>query len=148
MEVLKLVTILTFQMTTGMLYLHSSCFLNFLLVTLFNFKCYPLSRFLLWNPPIPTPLPASMRVLPLLPTHSHLPDLAFPYTGASSLHRTNNLPSHWCPTSYICSWSHGSLHVYSLVDDLVPGSSGGSAWLIFLFFLWGCKPLQFLHFFL
>ena len=25
---------------------------------------------------------------------------------------------------YICSWSHGSLHVYSLVGDLVPGSSG------------------------
>ena len=26
---------------------------------------------------------------------------------------------------YICSWSHGFLHVYSLVGDLVPGSSGG-----------------------
>ena len=25
---------------------------------------------------------------------------------------------------HICSWSHGSLHVYSLVGDLVPGSSG------------------------
>jgi hypothetical protein len=25
---------------------------------------------------------------------------------------------------YICSWSHGSLHVYSLVGGLVPGSSG------------------------
>jgi hypothetical protein len=39
---------------------------------------------------------------------------------------------------YICSWSH----VYSFVDGLVPGSSGGSGWLILLFFLWGCKPLQ------
>jgi len=26
---------------------------------------------------------------------------------------------------YICDWSHGSFHVYSLVDGLVPGSSGG-----------------------
>jgi hypothetical protein len=25
---------------------------------------------------------------------------------------------------YICSWSHGFLHVYSLVGGLVPGSSG------------------------
>jgi hypothetical protein len=26
---------------------------------------------------------------------------------------------------YICGWSHGSLHKYSLVDSLVPGNSGG-----------------------
>jgi hypothetical protein len=25
---------------------------------------------------------------------------------------------------YICCWSHGSLHLYSLVGGLVPGSSG------------------------
>jgi hypothetical protein len=25
---------------------------------------------------------------------------------------------------YICGWNHGSLHVYSLVGDLAPGSSG------------------------
>ena len=43
---------------------------------------------------------------------------------------------------YICSWSHGSLHVYSLIGGLVPGSSGVYGWLIMLFFLWGCKPLQ------
>ena len=33
------------------------------------------------------------------------------------------------------TWSHGSLHVYSLVGVLVPGSSGVSGWLILLFFL-------------
>jgi hypothetical protein len=51
---------------------------------------------------------------------------------------------------YICSWSHGTLHVYSLFDGLVPGSSGGgvSGWLILLFFLWGCKPLHLLQSFL
>ena len=48
---------------------------------------------------------------------------------------------------YICIWSHGSLHVYSLVGGLVPGSTGGggSGWLILLFFLWGCKLLQLLQ---
>jgi hypothetical protein len=40
---------------------------------------------------------------------------------------------------YIWGGSHGSLHVYTLVGGLVPGSSGGSGWLILLFFLWGCK---------
>jgi hypothetical protein len=30
---------------------------------------------------------------------------------------------------YICSWSHGSFHVYSLVGGLIPGSSGGY-WLV------------------
>jgi hypothetical protein len=38
---------------------------------------------------------------------------------------------------YICTWSH----VYS-VGGLVPGSSGGSGWLILLFFLWCYKPFQ------
>jgi hypothetical protein len=38
---------------------------------------------------------------------------------------------------YICSWWQGSLHLYSLVSGLVPGSSRGSHWLI-LFFLQGC----------
>ena len=28
---------------------------------------------------------------------------------------------------YMCSWSHGSLHVYSLVGDLVSGNSGWSS---------------------
>ena len=36
-------------------------------------------------------------------------------------------------------WSHGFLHVYSLIGGLVPGSSRVSGWLILLFFLWGCK---------
>jgi hypothetical protein len=33
-------------------------------------------------------------------------------------------------------------HVYSLVGSLVPESFWGSGWLILLFFLWGCSPLQ------
>jgi hypothetical protein len=31
-------------------------------------------------------------------THSRSPVLAFPYTGALSLHRTKGLSSHWCTT--------------------------------------------------
>ena len=38
--------------------------------------------------------PAFMRVFPNSPTHSHLPALAFHYTGASSLHGTKGLFSH------------------------------------------------------
>jgi hypothetical protein len=34
---------------------------------------------------------------------------------------------------YICSWSHGSLRVYSLFGGLVPGSSGGTGWFILLY---------------
>ena len=43
--------------------------------------------------PIP-PYPASMKVLPNHPTHSCFTALAFLYTGASSLHRTEGLLSH------------------------------------------------------
>jgi hypothetical protein len=43
----------------------------------------------------------------------------------------------------ICGWRHGSLHVYSLVGVSFLGALwGGSVWLILLFFLCGCKPLQ------
>ena len=44
-----------------------------------------LSPFPISPPEIPSPtppLPASMRVLPLLPTHSDLPALPLSYTGA------------------------------------------------------------------
>ena len=75
---------------------------------------------------IPPP-PASIRVLPQ-PTHSCLPALAFPYTGALSLHRTKGLSSHWYwkrPSS--ATYADGAMghSMYSLVGSLVPGSSGG-----------------------
>jgi hypothetical protein len=43
-----------------------------------------------------SPTPASVRVFPHAPTHYYLTILAFPYTGASSLHMIKGLPSHWC----------------------------------------------------
>jgi len=48
-------------------------FKNFFNCTFYlHFKCYPLSRFPLQKPaiPPPIPIPASMRVVPHLPTHS------------------------------------------------------------------------------
>ena len=44
---------------------------------------------------------------------------------------------------YISMWSHELLQVYSCICDLVPGSSGVSAWL--LIFLWDCKQFQLLQ---
>ena len=47
--------------------------------------------------PYPVPFsPASMTVFPHPPSHSYFTTLAFPYTGASSIHRTKGLPSHCC----------------------------------------------------
>jgi len=45
---------------------------------------------------LPSPSPASMRVLPYLPTHSFLTTLAFPCAAAWRLHRTKSLSSHCC----------------------------------------------------
>jgi hypothetical protein len=51
-----------------------------------------------------------MLVFPQPATHSHLTAPASTYDGASNLHRTMGLPSHWCQTShpllYMCleSW--------------------------------------------
>jgi hypothetical protein len=66
-------------------------FLNWLFY-LFTFKCYPPSRFPLHKPPIPSPPPVSMRLLPHLPIHSLLITLAFSYAGPSSLYRTKASP--------------------------------------------------------
>jgi hypothetical protein len=66
-----------------------------------HLKWYPTSRLPIHQPPHPTytlfPLPfASMRVL-LHPATLSCPTApAFPYTGASNLHRTKSLPSHCC----------------------------------------------------
>jgi hypothetical protein len=71
-------------------------FLNWIFY-LFTFQMlYPLLvSFLQTHYPIP-PYPTSMGVLPHPHTHSSLTALAFLYTGASTLHRTKGLHSHWC----------------------------------------------------
>ena len=72
--------------------------------------------------------PCFYKGVPHPPTNPCLPALAFPYTGALSLHRTKVLSSHWCPTrSSSATYAAGAqVHscVYPLVGGLVPGSSG------------------------
>jgi hypothetical protein len=74
----------------------SGLFFNWIFY-LFTFQMLSSFHFPFWNLyPIPPP-PASMRVLPThSPTAASLPWEAFPYPGASSLHRTKGLSSHWC----------------------------------------------------
>jgi len=113
-----------------------------------HFKYYALTLSL---PPPPLPL-LSWRCSHSHPKHSHLNTLAFPLHLGNKSSEDQELPLLLMPIKtilcYICGWSHGSLPVYSLVGGLVPGSSGVSGWLILLFFLWGCKALQFLQSFL
>jgi hypothetical protein len=77
-------------------------------------------------------LPASV------PLHS------VPYTGSLSLHRTKGLPSYWCQIRQFSATYAAGAAAPSMVGGFVPGSSGGSGWLLFL---WGCKPLQLLQLF-
>jgi hypothetical protein len=104
-----------------------------------HFKYYALFWFPLREISYRTPPLTFMRVLSNLLIYSCLPALAFPYTGASSLHRTKGLLLLLMPDDsilcYIFSWSRVSLHVYSLVGGLVPGSSGGGVWLLDIVFL-------------
>jgi hypothetical protein len=74
-------------------------FFSFFFNRIFYLFIFPsLSLFPLHKPPLQTPYP----ILPSpcffegapLPTHFYLPTLAFPYTGALSLHRTKGLSSH------------------------------------------------------
>jgi hypothetical protein len=83
------------------------------------------------HPPIPPPCPG----------------ISLHLRESSSLHRTKGLSSQMSYKAilcYICRWSHGSHHVYSLIDGLVPGIPGRSGWLI-LSILWVAKPFCFLY---
>ena len=89
-----------------------------------------LSPFMVCTSGTPYPTPCFYEGVPI-PTHPFLP----PQT---------QIPLHWCiqPSQdqrtllplmpdkailcYTCGWSHGFLHIYSLVSGLVPGSSGGT----------------------
>jgi len=90
----------------------------------------PTSQFPLCN--LPTEFPLSL-LLWETPPHSCLSARAFPCAGESSLYRTKGHPLPLMPEKailcYICSRSHGSLPVYSLVGGLVPGNSLG-VWLV------------------
>jgi hypothetical protein len=77
-----------------------------------HFKCYFLSRFHLWKPSSHFLSPAHQ------PTLSCFPVLAFPYTGIEPSQDQEplfSLTTDKAILCYICSWSDGPLHVYSLV---------------------------------
>jgi hypothetical protein len=118
----------------------------YLIFYLFTFQMLSPFRFQLHKPSIPSPPLASTRVFPGLPKYSCFTTLTFPYTEASSsLHRTKGLPSHQCSirlssATYVAGAMGPSMCTLGLV-----GALGGSGWLILLFFLWGCKSLQFLQ---
>ena len=62
------------------------CFVLFLFYWIFSLLTFQM-LYLLRNPPIPSPLPCLYEGAPpaiLPPTHSCLPTLEFPYTGASN----------------------------------------------------------------
>ena len=84
-----------------------------------HFKCYPLSC-----SPENSPSPCSSTS-----PHPHTgPGIPLPWSLEPSQEQEPLLPwmSNKAILSYICCWSHGSLHVYSLVGGLVPRSSGGT----------------------
>jgi hypothetical protein len=86
--------LLTHNLTTShMFHCSQKCLLSLSLslsyLIYLCFKCYIFSWFPLWIAPNQPPPPASMWMLP---------SLAFPYTGALSLHRTKGCSSHWCCT--------------------------------------------------
>jgi hypothetical protein len=122
----------------------------FFLLRLQTLSPFPVSSTLKPPYPIPSP-PASMRVFPQLyplqPPHS----LITVHWGIEPSRDKGSLLSlmpNKAILCYIYGWSHGSLHMYSLIGGLVPENSGGSGWLILFFFLWDCKPLQLLQSFL
>jgi hypothetical protein len=110
----------------------------------------------LLKPPITFPTSTnSMRMFPYSPTHSRLPTLKYPYIGTLILHRSKGLSSHWYstrPSSAI--YAAGAMSPSMCTPWLVVYSLGAlvtvvvSGWLIFLFLLWGCKPLRLLQSFL
>jgi hypothetical protein len=104
-------------------------------------------------PGFPYKNPLSHPPSPCSPTHPFMllcPGIPLHWGIEPSLDQGTLLPlmSNKAILCYICSWSHGFLHVYSLVGGLVPGSSGDTGWFILLFLLRGCKLLQLLWSFL
>ena len=109
-----------------------------------HFKCYPLSWFLLWK----STISGLLLLLTNLPTSISLcwnstTPLQRVFLGSGSSPHIDVQQGHLILCN-ICRWSHKTLHVYSLVGVLVPGSSRGTGWFIFLFLLWGCKACQLL----
>jgi hypothetical protein len=100
-----------------------------------HFKCFPHAGLPFGNPLSYPPPPSSVRVLPHPPTHpllSSRPGIPLHWGFEQPQTQGSLLPLMYNKAilCYIHSWSHGSLHGYSLVGGPVPGSSGGGVWLV------------------
>lgn len=74
--------------------------------------------------PLPLPLWGSLPTHSLLPQHPSIP-LGWVIEPPQDQGAPLSLAPDKAILYYICSWSHESLHVYSLFGGLVPGSFGG-----------------------
>jgi hypothetical protein len=119
-----------------------------------HFKYYPLpGRSFLWKLPILSPHP-----LPLwgcFPTHTPI-SASLPFHSPTLGHRTLSnlraappqpppppaLMSNKALFCHVCNWSHGSLHVYSLVGGPVLASSGWTDLLTLLLPDGAANPLS------
>ena len=92
--------------------------------------------------PIPPP-PASMRVCPH-PLPSSCPDIPLHWGIEHPQTQEPLLPlmSNKAILCHICSWSHGSFHVYSLVGGPVPEISWGSGLLTLFLPPWGTEEVR------
>ena len=105
-----------------------------------HFKWYPLQKtFILSSLPLPqwdcSPNNPHLHYHPGIPLHWGIEP---PQAQGLLLSLMSNkaIPCH------ICSRSHGSIHVYSLIGGAVSGSPKGSDQLTFLLPQFGCNPLS------
>ena len=116
-----------------------------LIFYLFIFHVIPFPGFHLWKPPIPSSLPVLLywcsHTHLLLPPHPDIP-LHWGMEPSQDQGPLLSLMPDKAILCYVGRWSLGSFHVYSLDGGLVPVSSGGSGWLILLFFLWVVNPFS------
>jgi hypothetical protein len=100
----------------------NSFIFNWIFIYLY-FKCYPLSWFRPQKPPSHPHSSCFYEGVPPL-TDSLLPTLSFPYTGASSIHGTKGLFSHWCLTRPSSSTYWHSVTVFKSklsIEWTIPG---------------------------
>ena len=138
-------------MHIGIWYMHHICiYIGFLyfywIFSLFAFQMsFPFHVSPLGGPYAISSHTASMRVLPHPSTHSHLPALAFPYTGASNPHRPKRHSSCWHPTSPSSpTYATGPMS-FCMCSIWLVVWTWEFVWLTLLLLKWDCKCPQLLQ---
>jgi hypothetical protein len=111
-------------------------FFFYWIFSLFMFQILSPSQFPLWNPLSHSSSPCFHEGASP-PTHPILPQRpSIPLSWENKPPQCQGAPLLVIPDKailcYICNWSYGSLHVYSLIGGFVPGSSG--VWLVDIVF--------------